>query len=211
MIRDFRRSNRGGVYVGVGRRSTRLKILLTAKISGDALNWIKRKPPRSMFKQLFLETKMLLIPIMSSGSAKSPAEGLKDLECERGVITTRPPIPYVVAVDPYEKAEKIKIKTRLPDGPNYQMVPFCLGTNEDYVNHLIAMIRLVEQKDLEKSVEVAFAAVKEVEDKIGPLHKKLNMSKSQQEKDNLQKLIDQAEKLLEQNKKTALKEIVKAY
>ncbi len=73
------------------------------------------------------------------------------------------------------------------------------------------MIRLVEQKDLEKSVEGAFAAVKELEDKIGPLQKKLNMSKSQQEKDNLQKLIDQAEKLLEQNEKNALKEIVKAY
>ncbi len=58
-----------------------------------------------MFKQLFLETKTLLIPIMS-GSAKSPAEGLKDSECERGVITTRPPIPYVAAVDPYEKHEK---------------------------------------------------------------------------------------------------------
>ena len=64
-----------------------------AKISGDVLNWIKRKPPRRKFKQLFLETKVLLIPIMSSGSAKSPAEGLKDSECERGVITMRPSIP----------------------------------------------------------------------------------------------------------------------
>ena len=97
-----------------------------------------------MFEQIFLETKLLLIPIMSSGSAKSPVEGLKDLECERGVITTRPPIPYVAAVDPYEKAEKTKIKTRLPDGTNYQMVPFRLGTNKEYVNHLIAMIRLME-------------------------------------------------------------------
>ncbi len=65
------------------------------------------------------------------------------------------------------------------------MVPFRSGTNEDYVNHLIAMIPLVEQKDFKKSVEGAFAAVKELEDKIRPLQKKLNMSKSQQEKDNL--------------------------
>jgi hypothetical protein len=77
-----------------------------------------------------LETKTLLIPIMS-GSAKSPADGLKDLECERGVITTQPPIPYVAAVDPYEKQEKTKIKTRLPGGTNYQMVPFRSGTNEE--------------------------------------------------------------------------------
>jgi hypothetical protein len=117
----------------------------------------------------------------------------------------------VVKVDPYEKAEKTKIKTRLADGTNYQMVLFRSGTNEDYVSHLIAMMYLLEQFDLEKSVEVAFAAVKEVEEKIGPLNKKLNMSKSQQEKDNLKKLIKQAKKLLEQNPKTALKEIVKAY
>ena len=99
-----------------------------------------------------------------SGSAKSPAEGLKNLECERGVITTRPPILYVAEVDPYEKAEKTKIKTKLADGMDYRMVPFRLGTNEDYVSHLIAMICLVEQLDLEKSGEVAFEALREVED-----------------------------------------------
>jgi hypothetical protein len=210
-IRGFRWSDRRGVYVGVGQGSTKFKILLTAKISGNALDWIKRKPPRSKFKQFFLETKALLIPIMSSGSAKSPAEGLKNSECKQGVIFTRPPIPYVVEVDPYEKAEKTKIKTRLADGTNYQMVPFRLGTNEDYVSHLIAMIRLVEQLDLEKSIEAAFAALKEVEDKIGPLNKKINMSKNQQEKETLKKLLEQAEKLVGENRKTALKEIVEAY
>jgi hypothetical protein len=125
--------------------------LLMAKISGDALAWIKKKPPRSKFKRLFLETKALLIPIMSSGrSAKSPAEGLKNSECKRGVITTRPPIPDVAEVDPYKKAEKTEIKTRLADGTDYRMVPFRSGTNKDYVSHLIAMIRLMEQLDLEK-------------------------------------------------------------
>ncbi len=157
-----------------------------------------------------METKVLLIPIMS-GNAKSPAEGLKDLECKRGAITTQPPIPYVAPVDLYEKPEKTEIKTKLPDGTNYQMVPFHSGTNEDYVNHIIAMIRLVEQKDFENSVEKAFAAVSGIKEKVGPLHKKLNMSKNPQEKDSLQKQINATEKLLKQAEKNALKEIVKAY
>ena len=63
----------------------------------------------------------------------------------------------MAAVDPYEKAEKTKIKTRLLDGTNYQMVPFRLGTNEEYVNHIIPMICLVEQKDFKNSVEKAFS------------------------------------------------------
>jgi hypothetical protein len=113
-----------------------------------------------------LETKMLLIPIMR-GNVKSPAEGLKDAECERGFITTRPPIPYVAPVDPYEKQEKTEIKTKLPDRTNYQMVPFRSGSNKDYVNHIIAMIHLVEQKDFENSVEKVFVAAFKIEEKVG--------------------------------------------
>jgi hypothetical protein len=45
-----------------------------------------------------------------SASAKSPAEGLKDLECKWRNIANQPPIPYVVPVDPYEKQEKTKIR-----------------------------------------------------------------------------------------------------
>ena len=108
-----------------------------------------------------------------SGKAKSPAEGLKDSECKQGAITTRPLIPYVAPVDPYEKEEKTEIKTKLPEGTNYQMAPFRAGSNKDYVNHIIAMIRLVEQKDFENSVGKAFAAVSGIEEKVGPLHKKL--------------------------------------
>ena len=111
----------------------------------------------------FLETKSLLIPIMS-GNAKSPAKGLKDSDCKRGAIITRPPIPYVAPVDPYEKQEKTEIKTKLPDGTNYQMVPFPTGSNKDYVNHIIAMIRLIEQKDFENSVEKVFVAASEIEE-----------------------------------------------
>ena len=207
---DFRWFDRGGVYVGVESSTSRFKVLLTAKISGDALDWIKKKPPKSMFKKLFLETKALLIPIMS-GSAKSPAEGLKDSECERGVITTQPPIPYVATVDPYEKQEKTKIKTRLPDGTTYQMVPFRLGTNEEYINHVIAMIRLAEQKDLKNSIEKAFVTVSEIKEKVGPIHKKINMSKSAQEKEGLKKTLKTTKKALKVAEKNALKEVVKCY
>ena len=59
--------------------------MLSAKISGDALGWIKKSPPKSFFKKLFLETRLLLVSIMSM-SVKNPPEGLKDSECERGNI-----------------------------------------------------------------------------------------------------------------------------
>jgi hypothetical protein len=148
---------------------------------------------------------------MSTGSAKSPVEGLKNSECERGVITTRPPIPYVAQVDPYEKPEKTEIKMKLSDGTDYRMAPFRAGTNEDYICHIIAMIRLVEQLGLEKLVEESLKAFKEAEGKLGPLNKRINMCKVRQEKEALKKLLEQAEKLTEKNKKAFWKEIVRAY
>ena len=132
----------------------------------------------------------------------------KDWECKRAYW---PPIPYVAPVDPNEKQEKTKIKVNFPDGTNYQMVPFRTGSNEDYVNHIITMIRLIQQKDLENSVEKVFVAASDIDEKIGPLCKKFNMSKSPEEKESLKKKIKTTEKDLEKAKKTTLMEIVKAY
>ena len=66
-----------------------------------------------------------------SVSIKSSAKQLRDLGCERGNKVNPPPILYVPPVDPNEKQEKTEIKLKLPDGTNYQMVPFHPGTSED--------------------------------------------------------------------------------
>ncbi len=113
--------------------------------------------------------------------------------------------------DPYKKQEKTKIKVKPPDGTNYQMVPFRAESNEDYLNHIIAIIQLIQQKELESSVEKVFVVVSDIKGKIEPLRKKLNMSKSRKEKESLTQQIETAEKELENAKKSALTEIVKAY
>ena len=51
----------------------------------------------------------------------------------KGETLLMPPIPYIQPVDPSKKQEKTKIKVKLPDGTNYQMVPFQAGTNEDCI------------------------------------------------------------------------------
>ena len=74
------------------------------------------------------------------------------------------------------------------------MVPFRVGSNADYINHIITMIRLIKQKDHENSVEKVFLAASEIEEKVGPLYKKLNVSKDPQEKESLKKRIDTTER-----------------
>ena len=73
------------------------------------------------------------------------------------------------------------------------------------------MIQLIQQKDLENSVEKVFVAASDIEEKVRPLYKKLKMYKSLGEKESLKRKIKTAEKDLEKAKKSALTEIVKAY
>jgi hypothetical protein len=127
-----------------------------------------------------------------SANAKSPPEGLKDLEFKRGNIVNWPLIPYVQPVDPNGKQEKIEMKVKLPDGTNYQMAPLWAGSNEDYVTHIIAMKQLLEPKEIEEEdMKKAFGVVPDIRDnKLGPLYKKLNMSKFNTEKEELKKQIN---------------------
>ena len=74
------------------------------------------------------------------------------------------------------------------------MVPFRAGSNKDYVNHIITMIRLIQQKGLKNSVEKVFVAASEIKENVGPLYKKLNMSKSPQKKESLKQKIETTEK-----------------
>jgi hypothetical protein len=46
---------------------------------------------------------------------KSLPEGFKDLECEKGTLTIRPPIPYVPPINVHKKRDTEQIKVKLPD------------------------------------------------------------------------------------------------
>ncbi len=71
-------------------------------------------------------------------------EGLKDSECKMGVLTIRPPIPYVPPIDLHKKRDTKQIKVKLPDGTNFQMSAFGQGNNEEYLVHIIAIKHLLE-------------------------------------------------------------------
>ena len=115
-------------------------------------------------------------------------------------------------MDPNEKQEMTEIKVKLPNGTNYQMVPFQTGSNEDYVAHIIATKQLLEQKEIEEDVEKAFGVVPDIrDDKLGPLYKTLKMSKFSAEKEELKKQTDSVKEDVLKVKKEAQGKIVKAY
>ncbi len=105
--------------------------------------------PKSTFKKLLLGTGLWQHAKMSS-SLKSP-DGLKDAECKKGQLSHWPPIPYVPVVDiimPTEESQVFKIK--LPDVSHLSMPIYSRGNNEDYLTHIVAVLRVIKQKGLPK-------------------------------------------------------------
>jgi hypothetical protein len=102
---------------------------------------------------------------------KSPPKGLKDLECKKGTLTVRLPIPYAPPIDLHKKRDTKQIKVKLLDGPNFQMSTFGQGSNEKYLIHVIAVKHLLEQKGTNQDLRKAFQVVVEVRKELEPLLK----------------------------------------
>jgi hypothetical protein len=103
-----------------------------------------------------------------SSNLKSPPEGLKNAECEKGTPPVRPPIPYVLPTDLLEKQETKQIMVELPGGTKFQMPTYGSGNNEEYLVHIIAVLHLVEQKGTAAEVQETFAALVAVRKEMSP-------------------------------------------
>ncbi len=83
-----------------------------------------------------------------SASSKAP-EGLKDSECEKGHLGNRPPVPHVPPTDLLQTKDSSEVlKVKLSDGMVFSMGIYAKGTPEDYLQHIIAVLRLIDQKGL---------------------------------------------------------------
>ena len=148
---------------------------------------------------------------MSGNNVKGTQEVLKDNECERGNVVNRPPIPYVPPVDPHKKRDTKQIKVNLPDGTHFQMSAFWARNNEEYIENVISVLRLLDQKGIKSDMLKAFKVVEEVAKKLKPLATPLpsDASKLVKEEQKLQMSVVTEE--LQTARDGAIVEIIKAY
>jgi hypothetical protein len=114
--------------------------------------------PKSSFKKLLLGTGLWHHAKVST-SLKSP-DGLKDAECKKGQLSHWQPILYIPVVDivmPKEEPQVFKIK--LPDTSHLSMPIYSHGNNKEYIAHIVAVLRVIEQKGLPKKCRVLAKAV----------------------------------------------------
>ncbi len=104
-------------------------------------------PPKSSFKKLLLSTGLWQHAKMST-TLKS-LDRLKNAECKKGQLSNRPPIPYVPEVDivtPKEEPQSLKVK--LPDKAHLIMPIYSRGNTEEYLMHIVAVLCIINQKEL---------------------------------------------------------------
>ncbi len=107
--------------------------------------WFIGVPPKSSFKKLLLSTTLWQSAKMST-TLKSPNR-LMDSKCEKGQLSSRPPVPYIQLTDlitTKEVPESLKIK--LPDGSIFNMSIYSHGNTEEYLAHVVAVLHLIHQK-----------------------------------------------------------------
>jgi hypothetical protein len=130
-----------------------------------------RVPPKSPFKKLLLGTGLWRYTyVKMSTNLKSP-NMLKDAECKKGQLSQRPPNPYVPVVDvvmPKEEPQVLKVK--LPDNSHISVPIFHHGNNEEYLAHVVAVLRIIEQKGLPKKCRVLAKAVVKRSEVLKSLH-----------------------------------------
>jgi hypothetical protein len=85
---------------------------------------------------------------------------LNNAECKKRQLSNRPPIPYVPEVDivtPKEKPQTLKVK--LPDDSHLNMPIYSRGNTKEYLAHIVAVLRIINQKGLPKNCRMLAKAV----------------------------------------------------
>ena len=130
-----------------------------------------RVPPRSSFKRLVIGTELYLSSRMSV-PLKSP-DGLKDHECEKGNLSHRPPIPYVPPTDLLPATSKIEtIKIKVSDGSTVSMKIFSVGSPEEYLSHIVAVLHLIERKGLREQTKTFYGEMRNATAALQALQKR---------------------------------------
>jgi hypothetical protein len=122
----------------------------------------------------------------------------------------RPPIPYVPPTDLHKKQEMEQIKVELPNGMKFQMPTYGSGNNEEYLVHVIAILRLVEQKGTAAKVKEAFAALVKVRKEMSPFFN-FPEDKTVAIKEARKKKLSNLNKSLKAKKSFAVEQAQKAY
>jgi hypothetical protein len=115
---------------------------------------------KSPFKKLLLGTRLWCYTYIKMSTNLKSIDMLKDAKCKKGQLSQRPPIPYVPVVDVVmPKEDPAVLKVKLPNNSHISVPIFSHGNNKEYIAHIVAVLRINEQKGLQKKCRVYAKAI----------------------------------------------------
>jgi hypothetical protein len=149
-----------------------------------------------------------------STSLKSP-DRLKDAECKKGQLSHWPHIPYVPVIDIVMPKEEPQIfKIRLPDASHLSMPIYFRGNNKENLVHIVAVLRVIDQKGLPKKGRVLAKAVVEQSEALKNLQEAVGSQETVSTSVDVtaRKVeIEQTQQMLQEAQKAHNKAIAKTY
>ena len=99
--------------------------------------------------------------------SKAVPEGLKSVECERGIGHKNLPICYILEQDPIQEALETKhqptsFKLSLPSGSEMRMMMWASGTPKHFLIHVRGAIHAIKEMELGTKSKEAVKTVKSV-------------------------------------------------
>ncbi len=82
------------------------------------------------------------------------------MECKKGQLSHRPPIPYAPVIDvvtPKEEPQLYKVK--LPNASHLSIPIYYRGNNKEYLAHVVTVLCIIEPKGLPRKCRVLAKAV----------------------------------------------------
>jgi hypothetical protein len=97
----------------------------------------------------------------------------KDHECEKGNLSHCPPIPYVPPTDLLPATSKIEtIKIKVSDGSTVNMMIFSIGSPEEYLSHIVAVLHLIDHKGLREQSSTFYGEMRNANAALKALKRK---------------------------------------
>ncbi len=134
----------------------------------------------------------------------------KNANCKKGTPPVKLPILNIPLTDLHEKRETEQIKVEPPNEAKFQMPTYSSGNNEEYLVHVIAVLRLVKQKGTAAKDKEAFTALVKVRKEMSPL---FNFPKDETaaKKEARKKKLSNLNESLKAKKSFAVNQAQKAY
>jgi hypothetical protein len=98
----------------------------------------------------------------------------------------------------------------MPDSTNFSMAAFTSGINEDYLVHVIAVLRIIKKKGLAAEIKAAWLAIRDVRKETAPYFV-FPPDESKEAKKLRRNSLNKFKEILKAKKVTAIKETQKAY